>query len=103
MISHPKIIETGMDMLSHPNLIFYESGYSLHTLRQASGRSWRIAQRQPVRVWLFSSTQSTRRLRGLTYKPAISHTSISNGSGYATWSRTKCEAIVQRLAAQAER
>jgi hypothetical protein len=50
-ISHPKIIETGMDILSHPCLIFYESGYSLHTLRQASRRSWRIGQRQPVRCF----------------------------------------------------
>jgi hypothetical protein len=29
----------------------FESGYSLHTLRQASGRSWKIGQRQPVRVF----------------------------------------------------
>jgi hypothetical protein len=29
---------------------FYESGYSLHTLRQARRRSWRIGQRLPVRV-----------------------------------------------------
>ena len=50
-ISHPKIIETGMDLLSHPSLIFFESGYSLHTIRQASRRSWRIGQRQPVRVF----------------------------------------------------
>ena len=50
-ISHPKIIETGLDLLSHPSLIFYQSGYSLHTLRQASRRSWRIGQRQPVRVF----------------------------------------------------
>lgn len=48
---HPKIIETGLDLLSHPSLIFYQSGYSLHTLRQASRRSWRIGQRQPVRVF----------------------------------------------------
>ena len=50
-ISHPKIIETGLDLLSHPSLVFYESGYSLHTLRQASRRSWRIGQWQPVRVY----------------------------------------------------
>jgi helicase-like protein len=50
-ISHPKIIETGIDLLNHSSLIFFESGYSLHTLRQASRRSWRIGQRQPVRVF----------------------------------------------------
>jgi hypothetical protein len=50
-ICHPKIIETGLDLLGHPSLIFYQSGYSLHTLRQASRRSWRIGQRQAVRVF----------------------------------------------------
>ena len=39
-----------MDLLAFPTLYFYETGYSLHTLRQASRRSWRIGQRFPVRV-----------------------------------------------------
>jgi len=50
VISHPKLVETGLDLLYFPSIIFYESGYSLHTLRQASRRSWRIGQRRPVRV-----------------------------------------------------
>jgi hypothetical protein len=45
------VYEVALDLLSHPSLIFYESGYSLHTLRQASRRSWRIGQWQPVRVY----------------------------------------------------
>jgi hypothetical protein len=49
-IAHPKLVETGLDLLFAPTILFYESGYSLHTLRQASRRSWRIGQRQPVRV-----------------------------------------------------
>ena len=53
VISHPKLVETGLDLLDFPTIIFYESGYSLHTLRQASRRSWRIGQRQPVRVKFF--------------------------------------------------
>src|SRR5580704_13880021 len=50
VISHPKLVETGLDLLDFPTILFYESGYSLHTLRQASRRSWRIGQRRPVRV-----------------------------------------------------
>src|SRR6201997_2598526 len=42
VICHPKLVETGLDLLDFPTIIFYESGYSLHTLRQASRRSWRI-------------------------------------------------------------
>jgi len=50
VISHPKLVETGLDLLDFPTIIFYKSGYSLHTLRQASRRSWRIGQTRPVRV-----------------------------------------------------
>jgi hypothetical protein len=50
VICHPKLVETGLDLLDFPTIIFYESGYSLHTLRQASRRSWRIGQKWPVRV-----------------------------------------------------
>jgi superfamily II DNA or RNA helicase len=50
VLGHPKLVETGLDLLDFPTIIFYESGYSLHTLRQASRRSWRIGQRWPVRV-----------------------------------------------------
>ncbi|MGA2889816.1 MAG: helicase C-terminal domain-containing protein [Terracidiphilus sp.] len=50
VVCHPKLVETGLDLLAFPTLYFYETGYSLHTLRQASRRSWRIGQRYPVRV-----------------------------------------------------
>ena len=44
VICHPKLVETELDLLAFPTLYFYETGYSLHTLRQASRRSWRIGQ-----------------------------------------------------------
>ncbi len=50
VVCHPKLVETGLDLLEYPTIYFYETGYSLHTLRQASRRSWRIGQRFPVRV-----------------------------------------------------
>jgi len=31
VICHPKLVETGLDLLDFPTIIFYESGYSLHT------------------------------------------------------------------------
>ncbi|HYW40049.1 MAG TPA: hypothetical protein VE957_18205 [Terriglobales bacterium] len=54
-----------LDLLDFPTMIFYESGYSLHTLRQASRRSWRIGQRRPVRVKFLCSegTMQTSCLR----------------------------------------
>ena len=73
-ISHPKIIETGIDLLNHASLIFFESGYSLHTLRQASRRSWRIGQRQPVRVFYlhYAETMQSSCLRLMGRKLLVS-------------------------------
>jgi hypothetical protein len=73
-ISHPKIIETGIDLLNHSSLIFFESGYSLHTLRQASRRSWRIGQRQPVRVFYlhYEGTVQSSCLRLMAKKMLVS-------------------------------
>jgi superfamily II DNA or RNA helicase len=73
-ISHPKIIETGIDLLNHSSLIFFQSGYSLHTLRQASRRSWRIGQRQPVRVFYlhYEETMQSSCLRLMGKKLLVS-------------------------------
>jgi hypothetical protein len=63
VICHPKLVET--DLLDFPTILFNESGYSLHTLRQASRRSWRIGQRRPVRVKFlcYEGTMQTSCLR----------------------------------------
>jgi superfamily II DNA or RNA helicase len=65
VICHPKLVETGLDLLDFPTILFYESGYSLHTLRQASRRSWRIGQRRAVRVKFlcYEGTMQTACLR----------------------------------------
>src|SRR6266496_128919 len=46
----PSHIPHNLDLLAFPAIFFYESGYSIYTLRQASRRSWRIGQKQPVKV-----------------------------------------------------
>ncbi len=65
VIGHPKLVETGLDLLDFPTLIFYETGYSLHTLRQSSRRSWRIGQDRPVKVFFLcqEGTMQTKCLR----------------------------------------
>lgn len=56
VISHPRLVETGLDLFdkggrhNFPTICFYESGYNLFTLRQASRRSWRIGQKKDCRV-----------------------------------------------------
>jgi hypothetical protein len=60
VICHPKLVETGLDLLAFPTIYFYETGYSLHTLRQASRRSWRIGQTCPVRVKFLITKETTQ-------------------------------------------
>jgi hypothetical protein len=43
-------IPHNLDLLAFPTIIFGETGYSIYVLRQASRRSWRIGQKQAVRV-----------------------------------------------------
>jgi hypothetical protein len=50
VICHPKLVQTGLDLIEFPTILFYETGYSIYVLRQASRRSWRIGQRSLVKV-----------------------------------------------------
>ena len=50
IIGNPILVQTGLDLLDFPTIVFYQTGYSIFTLRQASRRSWRIGQKQDVEV-----------------------------------------------------
>lgn len=50
MICNPELVKTGLDLLDFPTIVFMQSGYNVYTVQQASRRSWRIGQKQPVKV-----------------------------------------------------
>jgi hypothetical protein len=52
-IAHPRLVQTGLDLWAMSDIYFYETGYSIYTLRQASRRSWRIGQKKNVNVKFF--------------------------------------------------
>jgi hypothetical protein len=62
LITNPKKVEVGMDLLDFPSIIFYQIPMSTYTLRQASRRSWRIPQKRPVKVFFltYCRTMQTR-------------------------------------------
>ena len=70
LICNPKLVETGLDLLSFASIVFYQCGYSTYTLRQASRRSWRITQRNPVKVYYltYSDTMQTRAMKLIATK-----------------------------------
>ena len=51
LICNPTLVETGLDLLSFTNIIFYQVGYNLFTMRQASRRSLRLNQPNDVNVY----------------------------------------------------
>jgi len=58
MICNPNLVKTGLDLIEFPTIIFFQTGYSIYTLRQASRRSWRIGQEKPVRVYYLSYAET---------------------------------------------
>jgi 16S rRNA G966 N2-methylase RsmD len=54
IISHPKKVETGIDLLDFPTIVWMSPHYSVYTVLQASRRSWRIGQTRPVKVYYFA-------------------------------------------------
>jgi hypothetical protein len=71
VLSHPRLVETGLDLFdkggrhNFPTLCFYETGYNLFTLRQASRRSWRIGQKEACRI-VYLHYQGTMQERALS-------------------------------------
>ena len=47
---HPRLVQTGLDLIDLPTIVWGEVDYSVYTMRQASRRSWRIGQKHPVKV-----------------------------------------------------
>ena len=58
MICHPRLVQTGLDLIDFPTIVWDETDYSVYVMRQASRRSWRIGQTRPVKV-VFMSYRNT--------------------------------------------
>lgn len=50
LITNPRLVETGLDLIDFQTTVWYEIEYSLYTLMQASRRTWRIGQVNDVDV-----------------------------------------------------
>jgi hypothetical protein len=54
IVTHPRKVETGIDLLDFPTIVWMAIDYSVYTVLQASRRSWRIGQTEPVKVYYFA-------------------------------------------------
>ena len=64
VVCHPRLVQTGLDLIDFPTLVWFETDYSVYTSRQASRRSWRIGQKRPVKV-VFMAYRNTLQAEAL--------------------------------------
>lgn len=64
LICNPMLVETGLDLIDFPNIVFFETSFNIYSTRQSSRRSWRIGQTQNVKV-LFMCYKKTMQERAL--------------------------------------
>jgi len=50
LITNPRLVETGLNLVNYATVVFYQIDYSLYTTWQACRRVWRPGQVLPVRV-----------------------------------------------------
>ncbi|UTM01288.1 DEAD/DEAH box helicase [Alcaligenes sp. NLF5-7] len=73
LVTNPELVKTGLDLLEFPTIVFMQSGFNVYTLMQAARRSWRIGQKNPVKVVFlgYSGSSQVECLRLMAKKIAV--------------------------------
>jgi superfamily II DNA or RNA helicase len=58
LISNPKKVETGLDILGYPTIIWMSPDFSIYTVMQASGRAFRLGQTKDCKVYHFAYAET---------------------------------------------
>jgi hypothetical protein len=62
LICQPRLVALGLDLITFPTVIFFQPDPDPFVVRQAARRSYRIGQRQPVRVYYLAYRGSAQEL-----------------------------------------
>ena len=101
LICNPSLIKTGLDANDFTTLIFYNMGYNLFTLRQASRRSWRINQTAPrIEVYFFyyKNTIQERAMQLMASKLAVAGIIEGNITDEGLAAMSNCQDMTSQLA-----
>ncbi|HAV1239736.1 TPA: DEAD/DEAH box helicase [Salmonella enterica] len=60
IVTNPELVKTGLDLLEFATIVFMQTGFNVYTLLQAARRSWRIGQRQNVKVIFLGYTGTSQ-------------------------------------------
>ncbi len=95
ILSHPRRVQTGLDIIDFSTIIWMGTEYSVYTVKQASRRSYRIGQTEDVTVqfYAYRGTLQEQALRLVAAKMAA--TDRIDGNTIATDSLTELDSMVQ--------
>ncbi|MHB8627130.1 MAG: hypothetical protein ACYDBJ_13440 [Aggregatilineales bacterium] len=51
LICNARLVQTGLDLIDFPSIVFFEVDYSLFVMAQASRRAWRLIQDRPCKTF----------------------------------------------------
>jgi len=79
LVCNMRLVETGLDLISWPTIMFYQMNYNIDTVRQASRRAWRIGQTRECRVYylVYESSQQAAQFEYCMVKRA--HALLAEG------------------------
>lgn len=102
LITNPELVKTGLNLLDFPTIVFMQSGFNVYTVQQTARRSWRIGQRQDVRVIFlgYKGTSQMDCLRLMGKKIAVSQSTSGDmpESGLDVLNDSEGESIEMALA-----
>lgn len=101
LICNPSLVETGLDLNAFTTVIFYDTGYKLFTLRQASRRSWRINQTAPrVEVYMpyYQHTMQHKAIKLMASKLAVAGIIEGSFSEEGLAAMSECEDMTSMMA-----
>ena len=51
IVCNPKLVQTGLDIVTYPSMYFYQLDYDVRVVRQAESRAWRVGQTKDCYVY----------------------------------------------------
>ena len=105
LITNPELVKTGLDLLAFPSIYFAQTGYNVYTVAQASRRSWRIGQKDAVKVYYACYEESAQvdclELMAKKIKTALSTMGVMPETGLDVFDEEESEAsLTESLAKQ---
>lgn len=105
LITNPELVKTGLDLLAFPSIYFAQTGYNVYTVAQASRRSWRIGQKDAVKVYYACYEESAQvdclDLMAKKIKTALSTMGVMPETGLDVFDEEESEAsLTEALARQ---